>query len=202
MPDISYQLYSSRNFPDLARQAAMLAGLGLRHVEPFGGQFGDISVLQSVLAANGLQAPTAHIGAPALRQDFEGTMAKLKEIGVRFDIILTSPLVRARQTTDILLKTGLSSTTQEFADLAPEGNIQNWLSWLVASDYYQEQGSLALVGHQPDLGNWAEILVWGQTQEKLILKKAGVIALELPIHEHPIGQGLLFLLTSPKFINQ
>ena len=127
---------------------------------------------------------------------------KLKEIGVRFDIILTSPLVRARQTTDILLKTGLSSTAQEFADLAPEGNIQNWLSWLVASDYYQEQGSLALVGHQPDLGNWAEILVWGQTQEKLILKKAGVIALELPIHEHPVGQGLLFLLTSPKFINQ
>lgn len=91
MPDISYQLYSSRNFPDLARQAAMLAGLGLRHVEPFGGQFGDISVLQSVLAANGLQAPTAHIGAPALRQDFEGTMAKLKAIGVETAIVPAVP---------------------------------------------------------------------------------------------------------------
>jgi sugar phosphate isomerase/epimerase len=81
-PAISYQMYSSRNFPDLARQAAMLAGLGIRHVEPFGGLFADIGALAEALSANGLDAPTAHVGAPTWREDLDGVAAKLKRLGV------------------------------------------------------------------------------------------------------------------------
>ncbi len=91
MTDISYQLYSSRNFPDLSRQAAMLAGLGIRNVEPFGGLFGDVTALKAVLDAHGLQAPTAHIGAPALRTDFAGTMARLVALGVKTAIVPAVP---------------------------------------------------------------------------------------------------------------
>jgi sugar phosphate isomerase/epimerase len=91
MPDISYQLYSSRNFPDLARQAAMLAGLGIRHAEPFGGLFGDMPALQAALAENGLSAPTAHVGAPALRSDFAGMVARLKALGVATMIVPAVP---------------------------------------------------------------------------------------------------------------
>jgi sugar phosphate isomerase/epimerase len=82
-PDISYQLYSSRNFPDLARQTKMLADLGIRHVEPYGGLFADIGMLQAALSDNGLSAPTAHVGAPSWRSDFDGTVAKLKAIGIK-----------------------------------------------------------------------------------------------------------------------
>ncbi len=82
-PSISYQLYSSRNFPDLARQVKMLAGLGIKHVEPFGGLFGDTTALAAILAENNLTAPTAHIGAPSWRDDFEGVVTKLKALGVR-----------------------------------------------------------------------------------------------------------------------
>jgi len=82
-PMISYQMYSSRNFPDLARQAKMLAGIGLRHVEPFGGQFGDVGALAEILAENGLTAPTAHIGAPTWRSDFDGIVGKLTQLGVK-----------------------------------------------------------------------------------------------------------------------
>lgn len=82
-PMISYQMYSSRNFPDVARQAKMLAGIGLRHVEPFGGQFGDVGALAEILAENRLTAPTAHIGAPTWRSDFDGILAKLARLGVK-----------------------------------------------------------------------------------------------------------------------
>jgi sugar phosphate isomerase/epimerase len=91
MAKLSYQLYSSRNFPDLARQAAMLAGIGYKHVEPFGGQFGDVPALKATLEANGLTAPTAHIGIPALRQDFAAMMAKVQALGVEIAIVPAVP---------------------------------------------------------------------------------------------------------------
>jgi phosphohistidine phosphatase len=125
---------------------------------------------------------------------------RLGEIGVRFEVILTSPLVRARQTAEILLASGLSPQLEESPWLAPEGSLEDWLDWLARSEYNKEDCCLALVGHQPDLGIWAQRLVWGQSQEKILLKKNGVIAVDLPSAVNPFGQGCLFLLTSPKWL--
>ncbi|HEY9833938.1 MAG TPA: phosphohistidine phosphatase SixA [Stenomitos sp.] len=125
---------------------------------------------------------------------------QLYDRGLRFDLILTSPLIRAKQTAVILQKAGLASTIEELTALAPNGDIEVWVSCL--KQRWQSNASdktLALVGHQPDLGNWAETLVWGDAQEKLILKKAGVIGINMPDTESPIGQSELFLLTSPKW---
>lgn len=91
MPAISYQLYSSRNFPDLARQARMLSEIGFRQVEPFGGLIADVDALKAALAAHGLAAPTAHVGLAALRQNFDGTMHRLAEIGVQVCIAPAPP---------------------------------------------------------------------------------------------------------------
>jgi len=57
-----------------------------------------------------------------------------------------------------------------------------------------------LVGHQPDLTNWTELLIWGEIQGKLILKKAGIIGLDLLDLSNPIGTSELFLLAGPKWI--
>jgi phosphohistidine phosphatase len=144
---------------------------------------------------------------------------RLYEIGVRFDLILTSPLVRSRQTADILYSVGLSSKIEESPYLAPNGDFYAWLGWLQKwRDTFVESGSdrtepklskqgnksqrsliqLALVGHQPDLGNWAEILLWGDARQKITLKKAGVIGLTIPATTTPVAQSQQFLLTSPK----
>ena len=120
--------------------------------------------------------------------------------GLHFDLILTSPLVRARETATILQDAGLASQVEELAALAPGGDIHVWIGWLEqrrqkdATDKF-----LALVGHQPDLGNWAETLVWGDAKEKLVLKKAGVIGINILDTQSPIGQSELFLLSSPKW---
>jgi phosphohistidine phosphatase len=126
---------------------------------------------------------------------------KIKQIGVKFDLILTSPLVRAKQTAQILLEVGLTNLVEEFVPLSPDGNIQEFLHLWADSDYGNKEGGIALVGHQPDLSNWAEQLIWGEIREKLILKKAGIIGLSVPPVASPLGQCQLFLLTSPKWFD-
>ena len=125
----------------------------------------------------------------------------LKEVGVSFDAILTSPLVRAKQTADILFEAGLSSQVEFFSALSPGGNIQDFVTWQCQKKYRNK--SVALVGHQPDLGMWAEILVWGTAQGKIIVKKAGLIGIKFTsIDNNLIGNGELFLLSSPKFLTK
>jgi phosphohistidine phosphatase len=123
---------------------------------------------------------------------------RLHELEIKFDLIQTSPLVRARQTANILHSVGLSKKLEESADLKPEGPLENWLNWL--QSWRQGSGqSLAIVGHEPDLGNWTEQLVWGEARQHLVVKKAGVIGLLLP-DGSPIGQSQLFWLTPPRLL--
>jgi phosphohistidine phosphatase len=126
---------------------------------------------------------------------------QLRDRGLRFDLILTSPLVRAKETATILKEAGLASQVEEFAALAPDGDIKAWVDWLEKRrQRVSGDKCLALVGHQPDLGNWAETLVWGEARNKLLLKKAGAIGLKSPDNKPPIGQSELFLLLSPKWL--
>lgn len=122
---------------------------------------------------------------------------RLAELNLNFDIILTSPLLRATQTADILKKSGLTDRIEEFPALAFDGKIETWLSWW---QEWQKIGGqrLALVGHQPNLGNWAETLVWGEGRGNLVVKKAGVMGITLPTSDSPVGRSQLFWLTSPK----
>ena len=125
--------------------------------------------------------------------------AKLQSIGIKFDLILSSPLVRAFQTAEILLQAGLSSNLELFTPLEPGGNIQEWLQWLKKETNNNSLNKLALVGHQPDLGNWTEMLVWGSIRNQIIVKKAGIVGLILPDSKEIVGNSDLFLLTSPKW---
>lgn len=127
---------------------------------------------------------------------------QMQAMGVTFDLILTSPLLRATQTAEILRDVGLTQTLESFPPLAPGGNIEDWVQWWKnwQTERSSNSGTIALVGHQPDLGNWAESLVWGEMQQKLVVKKAGVIGLNCPDDQSPVGQSELFLLTSPKWL--
>ncbi len=126
---------------------------------------------------------------------------RLYDIGLRLDLILTSPLIRAYQTAEILQKVGLTQqVVEQSSHLAPRGNIQDWLNWLSQWCNNSPEKSLALVGHQPNLGNWAELLVWGNITGQIVVKKAGVIGLKLPNSVTPIGNSELFLLTAPKYL--
>ena len=55
---------------------------------------------------------------------------RLLATGLKFDLILSSPLVRAYQTAEILQQAGLSKTIETFLPLKPDGEIAQWLEWL------------------------------------------------------------------------
>ncbi|WP_414517380.1 phosphohistidine phosphatase SixA [Nostoc sp. PCC 9305] len=134
------------------------------------------------------------------RQKTEKVAQKLVKLGLNFDLILTSPLVRARQTAEILIAEKLSSQLEESSYLAHDGQISSWLKdWLEPRNYSQNT-QLALVGHEPDLTSWAEILLWGEVKASLVLKKAGMIGIKLPETGSPLGRSQMFWLTPPKYL--
>jgi phosphohistidine phosphatase len=134
------------------------------------------------------------------RQKTEKVAERLKQLGLQFDLIATSPLVRARQTAEILITTGLGSQLEECPHLAPEGRIENWVVDWLEPKKFSPQTQLALVGHEPNLSEWAEILVWGEAKAGLVLKKAGMIGIKLPEEGSPLGRSQMYWLTPPKYL--
>jgi len=120
----------------------------------------------------------------------------LARAGLRFDLLLSSPLVRAHQTAVILRKCGLAKRVQDARPLRPGGELKALLAML--GD--RSARRVALVGHEPDLSEWAERLVWGSVRHRLLLKKAGVIGLTLPPRGSAIGGCQLFLLVAPRLL--
>jgi phosphohistidine phosphatase len=124
---------------------------------------------------------------------------KLHKLGLTFDLLQTSPFLRASQTAQIFAEVyGHRLPVEVNPLLAPEGDLTAWLEWL--KQLNQPNFSLGLVGHEPDLSAWAEILLWGTAKGVLILKKAGVIGLTLPQEPPFVGNALLFLLVPPKIL--
>jgi phosphohistidine phosphatase len=105
------------------------------------------------------------------------------------DRLLSSPLRRARQTAELAVAAGLASALELAEALAPGGDPVPLLQQTLGP------GRLALVGHEPDLGDLAARLI-GAPPGSLVLKKAGVALLELPAAG--VGHGRLRLLLGPR----
>lgn len=124
---------------------------------------------------------------------------RLLKLGLSFNTLLSSPLVRAVQTADILCQANLTTSYQIFQPLAPGGDLQDWLDWL-ADWQSPENKNLALVGHEPDLSRWSQQLVHGSINNRWILKKAGIIGVSVPNPRNAIGQSQLFWLAPPRLL--
>ncbi len=123
---------------------------------------------------------------------------------ISVDLIVTSPLMRAQQTAQILRGAGLGDHLERHPALAPGGSLGEWLAWLDKQVTDRRGKGLILVGHQPDLGHWAEQLIWGSNEatdiDRLVIKKAGVVGLHLPDLGSPLGRSQLFWLAPPRLL--
>jgi phosphohistidine phosphatase len=112
--------------------------------------------------------------------------------------MLSSPLLRARQTAEIACQVGLAPGFELAPPLAPQGDPLPLLTpWLAPSS---PGGRLVLVGHEPDLSELACRLC-GAPPGSLQLKKAGVVLLELPKAAAAVelpGRCRLTLLLTPR----
>jgi phosphohistidine phosphatase len=135
------------------------------------------------------------------RTKFKQVADRLQLSGLKFDLTISSPLVRARQTADLLVDRQLSSQVDISPDLAPRGDLETWLTaWNDRSTGDRTISRLALIGHEPNLSQWAELLIFGKLYDRLILKKGGVIGLKFPDSKIAIGTAQLHCLIPPKYL--
>ena len=114
--------------------------------------------------------PLTHKGMARMRQAVRG----LRALGVEIDLLLTSPLVRARQTADIVIE-GMKPTPDldVLPALAP-GTARSAVSDVLGN--FTKTASIAVVGHEPDLGELARWLVGARAP--LPFKKGGVCRID------------------------
>lgn len=119
---------------------------------------------------------------------FREAVAGLRALDLSIDVIFTSPLVRTRHTAE-MLAAGLPGKPpiDELEALAPDGRPAAILE-AIARCTRRRQRRVALVGHQPDLGDFGAKLLGARGT--LALKKGAVALIELD-SATPAGPGTL-----------
>lgn len=154
-------------------------------------------VRHAIAAARGDQWPDDTVrpitrqGAARMRRAVRG----LAVLGVKFDLILTSPLLRASQTAELLAE-GLrpAPPVRPAPALAP-GNPPARVAELIGE--HARAHHLALVGHEPALGELAAWLIGARTPPPF--KKGGVCRIDVPAVP-PDRSGQLVWLATPKML--
>jgi len=120
---------------------------------------------------------------------FREVAAGLRAIEARIDLVLTSPLVRARQTADLLAAALDPHPPVEVSDALAPGASPRALAAVLSR---AKRARIACVGHEPDLGQLAAHHVGAS--RPLELKKGGICRIDL---DAPAGPGRLVWLASP-----
>jgi phosphohistidine phosphatase len=92
----------------------------------------------------------------------------------RIDQLATSPLVRAAQTAAIVADAYGGLSPVEVEELRPTARYKDVLRWLRAQE---EDGVIAVVGHEPHLSGLATLLLTGKSEPVLELKKGAACLL-------------------------
>jgi phosphohistidine phosphatase len=127
------------------------------------------------------------------RKDMRKAAKGLRTLVPEIDVLAASPLVRAQETAAIISERYDAMPVTELAPLAPGGSKQAVLDWLRDQP---ESATVALVGHEPDLGILASWLLSGHKETFISLKKGAGCLIELTDRPEA-GAGKLVWLLPP-----
>lgn len=137
--------------------------------------------------------PLTSDGIARLRKEAKA----LAELDVDVDQIISSPLVRTKQTADIIAQALPSKPNVATSDsLAPAGTPSAVFQDLAK---YSRKGRIALVGHEPNLGELAARLIGSRTP--LEFKKGAVCRIDFEVFP-PKGTGSLRWFVPPKLLRK
>jgi len=119
----------------------------------------------------------------------------LARIGVTFDVVLTSPLVRTHQTAETVASAYSPKPPVVNVDaLAPGGSSAAVIAEL---EKYAKKTRIAIVGHEPDIGELAAKLAGMRAD--LEFKKGAIARIDVDALP-PKGPGVLRWFVPPKFL--
>jgi phosphohistidine phosphatase len=124
-----------------------------------------------------------------------GQIAEAMEaLGLTFELILSSPYLRARQTAEIVAEALAARKKLEFSDsLAPGGSTRKLVEFL--NRLRPPPESVLLVGHEPYLSGLVSLLVAGNQGCSVVIKKGGLCKLATDSLTHGRCAALEWLLT-------
>lgn len=126
---------------------------------------------------------------------FREEMSALKVLDVAIDEIFTSPLVRARQTAELLAAGVTGKPPVKLLDaLAPGHTATQVMAQLARA---AKRRRIALVGHEPDLGELAAHLIGAQ--HAIPMKKGGVCRIDVGTLTSRRAGSMIWLAT-PKML--
>lgn len=119
----------------------------------------------------------------------------LERLGVSFDVVLTSPLVRTHQTAEIIASAYSPKPSIVNMDaLAPGGSSATVIAEL---EKHAKKTRIAIVGHEPDIGELAAKLAGIRLD--LEFKKGAIARIDVDALP-PEGPGQLRWFIPPKFL--
>jgi phosphohistidine phosphatase len=134
---------------------------------------------------------------PEGRVFFRKTARTMLKNGVEPALILTSPLIRAVQTADILAETLSCCSPLVLRNELQPGFGMQVLARLL--DEYHSAGELVLVGHEPDLSTIIAFLM--QISGRLSLKKGAAVKLKIDPDNLPLSMEFKWLALGNKLIS-
>ena len=132
---------------------------------------------------------------PKCERRLRAAAAAMKKLGLSFDLILSSPFLRARQTAEIVAgELRLKKRLEIFDELVPGGNSRALMQAL--SELKPAPENVLLVGHEPHLSRLISLLVSGNADAAAIeMKKGGLCKLEAAELRNGQCARLIWLLT-------
>ncbi len=139
--------------------------------------------------------PLTNKGKDKMRNNIKGLQTCVPQI----DRIAESPLVRAQQTADLLAAVYPNAIRETLSALVPAGSESTVLAYL--QKHADTTQTIALVGHEPKLGELATCLLSGQIGDWMPLKKGAACLLEF-IDKVEAGEAELCWMLRPKQLRQ
>jgi len=123
-----------------------------------------------------------------------GAAAGFRAMGLKFDAILTSPLVRATETAELVASAYDNSPPPQVVPALATGIAA--AEAVAALRAFSRHDDVMIVGHEPQLSAIASILLTGAGDAAhLKLKTGGCIAIDLPARFERGGGELRWMLT-------
>ena len=100
----------------------------------------------------------------------------MQGLGLDLDLILSSPLVRARQTAELVAKAMGVSKKLTYSDmLTPAGSVEELVDLINSKKPAPEE--VLLVGHEPHMSGLISLFLGGEEGISVMLKKGGLCKL-------------------------
>lgn len=140
--------------------------------------------------------PLTAKGAKKMKQIAAG----MRTLGISPDLILSSPLVRARQTAEIVAGVFDLRKKLEYSEaLSTDGDNEDVVSEITKHE--ASCGSILLVGHEPSLSGLISLLIAGDERVPITMKKGGLCKLTVNSIHYGRCATLEWLLTPKQLAN-